>query len=157
MMKTRLLGALTLVLVLMGSCDLLNCTQANVSLLRIEVCSSLGSRTMIPDTLTISASGTDYVLLNKSTNTSEILLPLSHKAQVDTFVMKNHGKEYYREDTLFVTKTNNVYFESPDCPTVMMHSITSVSCAKIYIDSANVVNKDVNFEESTHLKLFIHE
>ena len=62
---------------------------------------------------------------------------------------------YSLQDTLFVQKTNNVFFESPDCPTVMMHTILNASCTDEFIGSVEVANEKVNFEEVTHLKLFV--
>ena len=139
------------------SCDLLDCTQEDVSLLRIEVCGTDGVNTPLPDTLSITASGTESVLLNRSTNTKSILLPLSYHLAADTFVLHNYGEDYSCKDTLVVEKTNNIYFESPDCPTVMMHTIQKVSCTNAFIDSVKVNHGKVDFEEVTHLKLYIRQ
>ena len=155
MMKAKILGALAAVLIIVSSCDLLNCTQADVSLLRIEIYDAAGNKVMLPDTLTISKCGTDSILVNRDLNTTEILLPLSYHAPVDTFILKYYGMHYSLQDTLFVQKTNDVFFESPDCPTVMMHTILNASCTDEFIGSVEVANEKVNFEEVTHLKLFV--
>lgn len=155
MMKAKILGALAAVLIIVSSCDLLNCTQADVSLLRIEIYDAAGNKVMLPDTLTISASGTETILVNRDVNTQEILLPMSYHAPVDTFILRYYSNYYSLEDTLFVEKTNDVFFESPDCPTVMMHTIQSASCTDMFLGSVEVVNEKVNFEEVTHLKLFV--
>lgn len=155
MMKKSILTLLVSVLVLLTSCDLLNCTQADVSMLRMEIYDAAGNKVMLPDTLTISACGTDKILVNRDVNTSEILLPLSYHAQRDTFIMRYYGKYYSLQDTLFVEKTNDVYFESPDCPTVMMHTILGASCTNEFLASVEVVSEKVNFEEVTHLQLFV--
>ena len=155
MMKAKILGALAAVLIIVSSCDLLNCTQADVSLLRIEIYDAAGNKVMLPDTLTIRASGTETILVNRDVNTQEILLPMSYHAPVDTFIVRYYGKYYSFEDTLFVEKTNDVFFESPDCPTVMMHTIQSASCTDEFMSSVEVLNEKVNFEEVTHLKLFV--
>lgn len=155
MMKKSIQAFLASVLVLLSSCDLLNCTQADVSLLRIEIYDTEGNKVVLPDTLTISTCGTDSILINRDLNTTEILLPLSYHAPVDTFILKYYGMHYSLQDTLFVQKTNDVFFESPDCPTVMMHTILNASCTDEFIGSVEVVNEKVNFEEVTHLKLFV--
>lgn len=144
-------------MMLTASCDLLDCTQEDISLLRIEVYDNYGYSTPLPDTLSITASGTENVLLNRSTNTKSILLPLSYHLPADTFVLHNYGKEYSCKDTLVVEKTNDIYFESPDCPTVMMHTILNVSCTNNFIDSVRLNHEKVNFEEITHLKLYIRQ
>lgn len=112
---------------------------------------------MLPDTLTITTCGTDSVLVNRDLNTTEILLPLSYHAPADTFILRYYGKYYSLQDTLFVEKTNDLYFESPDCPTVMMHTIQGAFCTDEFLSSVEVANKKVNFEEVTHLKLFVQE
>lgn len=155
MMKKSILTLLVSVLVLLTSCDLLNCTQADVSMLRMEIYDAAGNKVMLPDTLTICACGTDKILVNRDVNTSEILLPLSYHAQRDTFIMRYYGQYYSLQDTLFVEKTNDVYFESPDCPTVMMHTILGASCTNEFLASVVVVSEKVNFEEVTHLQLFV--
>ena len=149
--------AMAMVIVLMSACDLLNCTQADVSLLRIEMYDASGNKVMLPDTLTITTCGTDSVLVNRDLNTTEILLPLSYHAPADTFILRYYGKYYSLQDTLFVEKTNDLYFESPDCPTVMMHTIQGAFCTDEFLSSVEVANKKVNFEEVTHLKLFVQE
>lgn len=155
MMNKSILTLLASVLVLLSSCDLLNCTQADVSLLRIEIYDAAGNKVMLPDTLTVSASGTEAILVNRDVNTQEILLPMSYHAPVDTFILRYYSDYYSLEDTLFVAKTNDVFFESPDCPTVMMHTIQSASCTDEFLSSVEVVNGKVNFEDVTHLKLFV--
>lgn len=149
--------AMAMVIVLMSACDLLNCTQADVSLLKIEMYDASGNKVMLPDTLTITTCGTDSVLVNRNLNTTEILLPLSYHAPADTFILRYYGKYYSLQDTLFVEKTNDLYFESPDCPTVMMHTIQGAFCTDEFLSSVEVANKKVNFEEVTHLKLFVQE
>lgn len=149
--------AMAMVIVLMSACDLLNCTQADVSLLKIEMYDASGNKVMLPDTLTITTCGTDSVLVNRDLNTTEILLPLSYHAPADTFILRYYGKYYSLQDTLFVEKTNDLYFESPDCPTVMMHTILGAFCTDEFLSSVEVANKKVNFEEVTHLKLFVQE
>lgn len=149
--------AMAMVIVLMSACDLLNCTQADVSLLRIEIYDASGNKVMLPDTLTITTCGTDSILVNRDLNTTEILLPLSYHAPADTFILRYYGKYYSLQDTLFVEKTNDLYFESPDCPTVMKHTIQGAFCTDEFLSSVEVANKKVNFEEVTHLKLFVQE
>ena len=157
MMKAKVLCVLAMAVVLMSACDLLNCTQADVRCLQIAIYDIDGNPLELPDTLTVLACGTDSILVNKSQETTEILLPLSYHAPVDTFILLNFGDGYSLKDTLFVAKTNDIYFESPDCPTVMMHTIKSIRCTNAYVDSVSLVNAKVNFTEATHIRLFVRE
>lgn len=156
-MNLKLLFAIIVAAVLMSACDLLNCTQADVSCLRIEIYDGSGNKAVLPDTLTVRACGTDSILVNRDYNANEILLPLSFHAPVDTFVLQHYGNGYWAEDTLYVRKTNDIYFESPDCPTVMMHTLLGITCTDVFVDSVKVVSNKVNFEEALHMKLFIQE
>lgn len=156
-MKAKIVLFLASILLLVSSCDLLDCTQGEISYLRISICDLQDNVVVLPDTLTITTSGTDSVLINKDMNTSEILLPLSYHALVDTFVMHYSSDFFATTETLYVSKTNNIYFESPDCPTLMMHTILSASCTHNMFDSVKVVSDKINFEETTHLKLFVQE
>lgn len=142
-------------LLLVGACDLLNCTQADVSGLKIEIFDGEGNSTAFSDTITVTAFGTDSVLLNRSTNTTEIILPLSYHAAEDTFVIRHYGEMYEETETLYVRKTNNTYYESPDCPTVMMHEIEGILCTDIFTDSVRLVNKKVDFVGATNIRLYI--
>ncbi len=155
MMKARLLFVLAMLTILVSSCDLLNCTQADVRCLQIALYDSEENPITLPDTLTVKACGTDSILINKNVDTKEILLPLSYHAPADTFILLNYGNGYSFKDTLFVSKSNDIYFESPDCPTVMMHTIKSVRCTNEYVDSVSLVDAKVNFTETTHVRLFI--
>lgn len=157
MMRSRLLCVLALTAFLISSCDLLNCTQADVRCLQIEIFDMNETPLELPDTLTVLACGTDSVLVNRSLDTKDIFLPLSYHAPVDTFILLNYGEGYTLRDTLFVAKSNDIYFESPDCPTVMMHTIKSVRCTNEYLDSVSLVDPKVNFTETTHIRLFVRE
>lgn len=157
MRKARTLCVLATLAILVSSCDLLNCTPADVRCLQIEIFDSEGNPMALPDTLTVKACGTDSILVNKSIDTEEILLPLSYHAPVDTFILQNYGDGYSLKDTLFVAKSNDIYFESPDCPTVMMHTIKSIRCTNEYVDSVSLVDAKVNFTETTHIRLFVRE
>ena len=151
MIKVRTLMAMAMVIVLMSACDLLNCTQADVSLLKIEMYDASGNKVMLPDTLTITTCGTDSVLVNRDLNTTEILLPLSYHAPADTFILRYYGKYYSLQDTLFVEKTNDLYFESPYCPPVMIYTFQGGFCTDEFLSLVEVSNNTVNFEKVTHL------
>lgn len=155
MMKKKVVLLLLSVLALVCSCDLLDCTQGDVSYLRMELYDSAGNQVILTDTLTVSAMGTENVLVNRNVNTKELLLPLSYHAPADTFVLHYYGKTYSLEDTLYVQKSNDLYFESPDCPTLMMHTIQGASCADVFLASVEVMSNKVNFEEVVHLKLVV--
>ena len=141
------------------SCDLLNCTEYSSILFSMQICSPQGEDAALSDTLTITAAGTDQILLNKQLGASLIQIPLSYTAQTDTFYLNINGRseerEYEMTETLYVSKTNEQFFESPDCPTRIFHTIEKVWSEGVFVDSASIVDAKVNFYDVTHVKLFV--
>jgi hypothetical protein len=156
MIRKKFIFIITAVLCFFSSCDLLDCTQGQVSLLRIKLTDLEGHGLTLSDTLTITTCGTDSILLNRATGVKEILLPLSYHYPVDTFILRHYNNEYLEIDSLFVGKSNDIYFESPDCPTVMMHNIGFAKCSENFVDSVSILANKVDFYEVTHLQLFIN-
>ena len=74
------------------SCDLLNCTEYSSILFSMQICSPQGEDVALSDTLTITAAGTDQILLNKQLGASLIQIPLSYTAQTDTFYLNIKGR-----------------------------------------------------------------
>ena len=153
----RTLVVLTVSCMAFGACDLLDCTNYSVQLLNIELCDSTGASATVPDSLTVKACGTDSTLINRDYLADDMLLPMSYVADEDTFLLKFSGEDYVLWDTLFVTKTNDQYFESPDCPTRMMHTLLEVRMTHVLLDSAKIVNNKIGFVESCNIKLYIRQ
>ena len=66
-MRPRLLSLLALIagIVLLCGCDLLDCTGTSSVKLRIQFYDSTGNKCYLMDSLTITAEGTDSILLNR--------------------------------------------------------------------------------------------
>ena len=155
----RLMTLTALCAVLLSSCDMLNCTEYNSILFTMQICDQQGQNAQLIDTLTITASGTEQVLLNKQVGASLIHIPLSYAATTDTFYLNLKGKieeqDYEMTETLYVKKTNDQFFESPDCPTRIFHTIERVWSEKVFVDSASIIDAKVNFNDVTHVNLFV--
>ena len=140
---------------LMLSCDSIDCTLYN----SVDMFCNLyqdGKPASLADTLTITAAGTDSVLLNRKVGAYKFQLPLSYHGDTDSIVLTVRGKDYEVADTIFVTKTNMVHFESPDCPATMFHKITSVSCTHEFIQSVVVVSEDINYARTENIQIHLH-
>ena len=140
---------------LMLSCDSIDCTLYN----SVDMFCNLyqdGKPASLADTLTITAAGTDSVLLNRKVGAYKFQLPLSYHGDTDSIVLTVRGKDYEVTDTIFVTKTNMVHFESPDCPATMFHKITSVSCTHEFIQSVVVVSEDINYARTENIQIHLH-
>lgn len=155
-MKKLLLGIGCL---LFGACDSYDCTLYN-TVAMYGVFDREGAAVSINDTLTITACGTDVLLLNRSVNTSKLTLPLSYWQPEDTLVLSIKGQNsegvgYILQDTIWITKTNQVHYESPDCPTTLFHTIQGVRNTNEFIKSITVVRSSVNYETTTNLQIHL--
>lgn len=141
---------------ILGSCDLLDCTNYSVKGLNAVFYDSEGYETYLEDTLTVKACGTDSILVNKDFSATEILVPMSYESPVDTFLLVHHGEGYTETDSLFVSKTNDQFFESPDCPTRMMHTLLEARLSGgHFTDSVKIVNASIGFVKNLNLKLYL--
>ena len=158
-MRPRLLSLLALIagIVLLCGCDLLDCTGTSSVKLRIQFYDSTGNKCYLMDSLTITAEGTDSILLNRKMMASEVEVPLSYMRDADTFVLRHSGEDYVEIDYLTVEKDNYQYFESPDCPTRIMHTINDVHCSSEWIESVQIVERKVGFEDVVHLNIYVKE
>ena len=107
------------------------------------------------DTLTITAGKSGPVLLNKSVGTSRIDLPMSYWQDEDTLVLTVKGMDYLFQDTIWISKSNQVHYESPDCPTTLFHTIQGVRSTHEFIDSINVIRSSVNYEQTNNLEIHL--
>ena len=152
-MRRRLFCILSGIL-LLAACESYDCTLNNY----VGMYGAFdrdGAAVEITDTLTITACGTNAVLLNRSVNTSSLNLPLSYWQPEDTLVLTIQGTDYLLRDTIWVTKTNQVHYESPDCPTTVFHTIQNVRNTNEFIKSITVIRSSVNYETTTNLQIHL--
>lgn len=102
-------------------------------------------------TLTVTAFGTDSVIINQASNVSKLSLPLRFSA--DSTVLVFHY-QLEPSDTIVVRHNNTPYFLSMDCGYQMKQSIKSVSYTRHQLDSIYVANKEANIYGTENLKLF---
>ncbi|MCD8317603.1 MAG: DUF6452 family protein [Paraprevotella sp.] len=107
------------------------------------------------DTLTITASGTDSILINRLQNGSKVELPVSYSAPTDTLIF--HFTDTLlrtQRDTLWLDKENSPHYESPDCPTSMFHYVTAIRWTSHLIDSVSIENPNINYNVSENFKIY---
>jgi hypothetical protein len=103
------------------------------------------------DSLTVTAFGTDSIIINNQTDVHYILLPLRYTTDSTIFVL------HYSEtllDTIIVRYTNTAKFISMDCGYQMQQSVTGVSYTEHNLDSIYISNEDANTLETENFKLF---
>ncbi|MBQ8674552.1 MAG: calcium-binding protein P [Bacteroides sp.] len=111
------------------------------------------SNTVKKDTLkslTITAWGTDSVILNRGSNVKDLTLPLRYTA--DSTVLVFHYDE--GRDTLIIRQTNTPYFVSMDCGYQMQQEVRSVSYTRHLLDSIYISEAEANIYGTENLKLF---
>lgn len=119
--------------------------------------------TAIEDTLVITSR--DSILLNRSTKTTMVSLPLSYNGDVDTLVLSYRplAPATAYTDTIFVHKTNVPHYISLDCGTGVFHTITAVEWShripsaqqRYAIDSIAINNNSVTYDEKENLQIYL--
>lgn len=107
------------------------------------------------DTLTVTAAGTDSVLLNRGYRLTSFDLPMSYDSPADTLYFRFSGEEWAATDTVWVDKLNIAHFENPDCATSMWHTVTSIESTHHVIRNIAIVNPNVNYDQNTTFQVYL--
>lgn len=103
------------------------------------------------DSLTVTAFGTDSIIINNQKKVHDLSLPLRYTADSTVLVFR-YSKTL--TDTLVVYQTNTPYFLSMDCSYQMKQSIKDVNYSRHSLDSIRIVNKEAGIYGTENLKLF---
>ena len=136
------------------ACEDIDCSLNNTVKLTTGFYAN-GKQVAINDTLTVTTTGSDSILLNHYYNVSKMELPMSFWNTTDTLILMVKGMDYTTQDSVWISKTNTPHFESPDCPSHMFHNITGVSCTHNFIDSITIIHPNVNYAEIENLQIHL--
>lgn len=139
-------------IMLFASCESYDCTLYNY----VGMYGTFyrdGKAVTLNDTLTITTGKSGRVLLNQSVGTSKLILPLSYWQDVDTLVFNVKGDGFLLRDTVWLTKTNLVHYEAPDCPSTLFHTIRDVRSTHEFIKDITVIRSSVNYETTENLQI----
>ncbi len=142
-------------ILLLAACESYDCTLYNAVAMYGTIYKD-GAKVKLNDTLTVTACGTDAVLLNRAVGASRLILPLSYWQDEDTLVLSLEGADYLLRDTIWVTKSNMIHYESPDCPTKYFHTILGVRSTHEFINNITVIRSSVNYETTDNLQIILH-
>lgn len=149
---------IVLLLILTAACESIECTITNVVYATYGFYAVEDGETTavtVLDTITVTAAGTDSVLVNKYYSQSEVELPMSYTAETDTLVFQfTDSLGYSRYDTIWVTKENTQHYESPDCPAAMFHYVTGVAWTHNLIDSVVIVKPDIDYNVTENFQIY---
>lgn len=140
-------------------CPLDNVVELNCHLYTAEDRTAL----TLSDTLSITACGTDSVLLNRAEGIKSFALPLGYTSKEDTLLLHfSNANGKHATDTLWIAHDNLPHFENLDCPASIFHQIRSVKWTShtlgimpLTIDSVAVVRPLVNYDANENLRIFL--
>lgn len=101
--------------------------------------------------LTITAFGTDSVILNQESNVTNFALPLQYT--VDTTALVLHFEGGYR-DTIVFKHTNTPYFISMDCGYEMRQAVTDFYYTTHILNSVVLIDKNANKDGNENLQFY---
>lgn len=112
------------------------------------------------DSLTITALGTDSIILNNEKNVHTLMLPLRYTSDTTVFVFRYDPKRRPNDvDTLYIVQQNTPYFQSMECGYMMKQNILGTRFGNTRnsserIDSLRILNKEANTNEIQNLEIF---
>jgi len=103
------------------------------------------------DSLTVTAFGTDSVIINRDANVNSISLPLRYAEGSTTFVFAYIDSI---KDTITVVHENTPYFLNMDCGYQMKQVIISATCTTHGLDSIVIKNSKTDIYGTENLQLY---
>lgn len=150
---------------LLSACTNIDCPLDNVVRMQCNLyATETGQAYSLTDTLTVAPAGRDTVLLNRAVGVSSFLLPLKEGDTRDTLLLRlSDAAERSAVDTLYLSHSHYVHFESVDCPASVFHELEGVSFSPqsgrvfpLSIDSVALVRSMVNYEDIENVRIFLH-
>lgn len=108
------------------------------------------TNSMTIDSLTANGLGNDSFLYSASKSIKEVKLPLNNTAEQIIFEMEFNTIK----DTVWVFYTNQEYFISYECGSVITHKIDTVTTTNHFISSIKILNHDIKTTDEQHLQIF---
>ena len=101
--------------------------------------------------LTITAYGTDSIIVNQETNVNTLSLPLCYTADSTHLVLHYSNGE---QDQVIVHHSNTPYFLSMECGYQMKQQIERVSHTHVMLDSIALTYNEAGMYGRENLKLY---
>lgn len=131
-----------------------DCSMAARAMVRCYIYTLGEGQTAVNDTLdslTVTAFGTDSVIINNQKKVHDIMLPLQYTADSTKLVFR-YSKTL--TDTVIIRHTNTPYFLSMDCGFQMKQSITGMQSSYHQLDSFYVSSNEATINGKENIKLF---
>lgn len=131
-------------------CSMTARPMLNANIYTVNVETGLGERDTL-EQLTITALGTDSVIVNSLTQVRELSLPLRYTVDSTVFVLHYDART---RDTIVLSHSNTPYFLSMDCGYQMQQALTGVGYTRNVLDSIYVSNSEIGIYGTENLQLF---
>lgn len=131
-----------------------DCSMAARAMVQCYIYTLDEEQTVVNDTLdslTVTAYGTDSVIINNQKKVHDISLPLQYTTDSTKLVFRYSKTQ---TDTVIIRHTNTPYFLSMDCGFQMKQSITSVQSSYHRLDSFYVSSYEADINGKENIKLF---
>lgn len=138
------------------ACEVENCPPNALAYAQFAFVDQYGRAVQYTDSLTVigqleTAGKTIYdTLINKSTNTSTLSLPLSYGEQT-RFIFQYANRQ---SDILTITHRNVPYFINLDCGTMMFYEVTGAETTTRMLDSLVITNPNIDNYEKENFKIY---
>lgn len=113
------------------------------------------------DSLTVTALGTDSIILNNAKKVQTLQLPLRYTSDSTALVLHyDYKRRPTYADTLYIVQKNTPYFQSMECGYSMKQLIrkatfkNGVIKGKTRIDSLHILNNNANTNGTQNLEIF---
>lgn len=103
------------------------------------------------DSLTVTAFGTDSVIVNNQKEVNDLILPLRYTVDSTVLVFRYSR---YTTDTLVIYHTNTPYFLSMDCGYQMQQRLTTITHTTHRLDSIHITNNEAGIYGQENIQLF---
>lgn len=133
------------------SCSNTDCVLTNTSYTNFVFYNERGQAVSLSGTISVTAAGTDSVLINQESNPKIFQLPLSYTNTEDTFIIHYTEKMV---DSVFVKHANIPYFISMECGTGMYHYLEGVRSTDNAIDSIQIIDPEVTYDAKENIKIY---
>ena len=136
------------------SLQLLIGEQAKV---KLEVSMDANHKLILPavrdtlDSLTVTAWGTDSIIINDQKDVMDLTLPLRYAVDSTVLVFRYSR---HTTDTLVVRHVNTPYFVSMDCGYQMQQQITDIACTRHRLDSIYITYNEAGIYGQENVQLF---
>ena len=103
-------------------------------------------------TLTVTALGTDSIIINSEKDVKTVSLPLSYVSDVTVLVFHyDYATNPADADTISIRQENTLFFESIECGYTMEQSIIDITHTENLLSSITINNKNANVNGTENL------